>query len=163
MSVRLEIVRMLIPEKANIIIGQTHFIKSVEDIAEVVVTSVPGARFGLAFNEASGDRLVRYDGNDEELVKAAIENAQRIGAGHVFVLLVRDAWPINLLNQLKMVQEVAHIYCASANPVQVIVAETDQGRGVLGVVDGFTVVGVEGEADKKKRVDFLRKIGYKRS
>ncbi|MEM0088020.1 MAG: adenosine-specific kinase [Thermofilum sp.] len=163
MSVRLEIVRMLIPEKANIIIGQTHFIKSVEDIAEVVVTSVPGAKFGLAFNEASGDRLVRYDGNDEELVKAAIENAQRIGAGHVFVLLVRDAWPINLLNQLKMVQEVAHIYCASANPVQVIVAETDQGRGVLGVVDGFTVVGVEGEADKKKRVDFLRKIGYKRS
>jgi len=162
-SVRLEIVRMLIPEKANIIIGQTHFIKSVEDIAEVVVTSVPGAKFGLAFNEASGDRLVRYDGNDEELVKAAIENAQRIGAGHVFVLLVRDAWPINLLNQLKMVQEVAHIYCASANPVQVIVAETDQGRGVLGVVDGFTVVGVEGEADKKKRVDFLRKIGYKRS
>ncbi|MEM0494843.1 MAG: adenosine-specific kinase [Thermofilum sp.] len=163
MSVRLEIVRMLIPEKANIIIGQTHFIKSVEDIAEVVVTSVPGAKFGLAFNEASGDRLVRYDGNDEELVKAAIENAQRIGAGHVFVLLVRDAWPINLLNQLKMVQEVAHIYCASANPVQVIVAETDQGRGVLGVIDGFTVVGVEGEADKKKRVDFLRKIGYKRS
>ncbi|MEM3893159.1 MAG: adenosine-specific kinase, partial [Thermofilum sp.] len=162
-SVRLEIVRMLIPEKANIIIGQTHFIKSVEDIAEVVVTSVPGAKFGLAFNEASGDRLVRYDGNDEELVKAAIENAQRIGAGHVFVLLVRDAWPINLLNQLKMVQEVVHIYCASANPVQVIVAETDQGRGVLGVVDGFTVVGVEGEADKKKRVDFLRKIGYKRS
>lgn len=162
-SVKIEVVSMVIPEKANIIIGQSHFIKTVEDIAEVVTTSVPGAKFGLAFNEASGDRLVRFDGNDEELVKAAIENARRIGAGHVFVLLIREAWPINLLNQLKMVQEVAHIFCASANPVQVIVAETNQGRGVLGVVDGFTVVGVEGEAEKKKRMDFLRRIGYKRS
>lgn len=162
MSVKLDIVNMIIPEKANIIIGQTHFIKSVEDIAEAVVTSVPGIKFGLAFNEASGDRLVRFDGNDEELVRAAVENAQRIGAGHVFVLLIRNAWPINVLNQLKMVQEVAHVFCATANPVQVIVAETDQGRGVLGVVDGFTVVGVEGEAEKKKRAELLRKIGYKR-
>ncbi len=162
MSVKLEVVSMVIPERANIIIGQSHFIKSVEDIAEAVITSVPGAKFGLAFNEASGDRLVRFDGNDEELVRAAVENARRIGAGHVFVLLVRDAWPINVLNQLKMVQEVTHIFCATANPVQVIVAETEQGRGVLGVVDGFTVVGVEGEAEKRKRVEFLRRIGYKR-
>lgn len=162
MSIKIEAVSMIIPEKANIIIGQTHFIKTVEDIAETVVTSVPGVKFGLAFNEASGDRLIRFDGNDEELVNAAIENARRIGAGHVFVLLIRDAWPINLLNQLKMVQEVAHIFCASANPVQVIVAETDQGRGVLGVIDGFTVIGVEGDADKRKRLDFVRRIGYKR-
>ena len=159
---KLEVVSMVIPEKANIIIGQTHFIKSVEDIAEAIVTSVPNAKFGLAFNEASGDRLVRFDGNDDELVKAAIENARRIGAGHVFVLLIRDAWPINVLNQLKMVQEVVRIFCATANPVQVIVAETDQGRGVLGVVDGYTVVGVEGEAEKRKRIEFLRRIGYKR-
>ncbi|QOJ79692.1 adenosine-specific kinase [Infirmifilum lucidum] len=161
--IRIHVVEMILPEKSNIIIGQTHFIKSVEDIAETVVTSVPGAKFGLAFNEASGDRLVRWDGNDRELVDAAIENARRIGAGHVFVLLIRDAWPINILNQLKMVQEVARIFCATANPVQVIVAETGQGRGVLGVVDGYTVIGVESEEDKRRRIEFLRKIGYKRA
>jgi len=162
-SVKIHVVEMLLPEKSNIIIGQTHFIKSVEDIAEAVVTSVPNAKFGLAFNEASGDRLVRWDGNDKELIDAAIENARRIGAGHIFVLLIRDAWPINVLNQLKMVQEVASIFCATANPVQVIVAETSQGRGVLGVVDGYNVVGVESEEEKRKRVEFLRKIGYKRA
>jgi adenosine/AMP kinase len=156
------IVDVPVPEKTNVIIGQTHFIKSVEDIAEVVATSVPNARFGLAFNEASGDRLVRFDGNDPELVQLAIESAQRIGAGHVFVLYLRDAWPINILNQIKNVQEVAHVFCATANPVQVVVIETSQGRGVLGVVDGYTVVGVEKEEDKKKRIEFLRRIGYKR-
>ncbi len=161
--VKIHVVEMILPEKSNIIIGQTHFIKSVEDIAEAVVTSVPGIKFGLAFNEASGDRLVRWDGNDRELVDAAIENARRIGAGHVFVLLIRDAWPINVLNQLKMVQEVARIFCATANPVQVIVAETSQGRGVLGVIDGYTVIGVESEEDKRRRIEFLRKIGYKRA
>jgi len=160
---KVEVVEMVIPLRANIIVGQTHFIKSVEDIAEAVVNSVPGVKFGLAFNEASGDRLIRFDGNDEELVKAAIENARRIGAGHVFVLLIRDAWPINVLNQLKMVPEVARVFCATANPLQVVVIETSQGRGVLGVVDGFTVVGVEGEEDRKKRVEFLRRIGYKRA
>lgn len=160
---KLEVVEMKIPEKANIIIGQTHFIKSVEDIAEAVITTVPGVKFGLAFNEASGDRLVRWDGNDKELIEAAIENAKRIGAGHVFVLLIRDAWPINVLNRLKSVEEVASIFCATANPVQVIVAETNQGRGVIGVIDGFTVQGVEGEEDKKRRVEFLRRIGYKRA
>jgi adenosine/AMP kinase len=156
------IVDVPVPEKTNVIIGQTHFIKSVEDIAEVVATSVPNAKFGLAFNEASGDRLVRFDGNDPELVQLAIESAQRIGAGHVFVLYLRDAWPINILNQIKNVQEVAHVFCATANPVQVVVIETSQGRGVLGVVDGYTVVGVEKEEDKKKRIEFLRRIGYKR-
>jgi len=162
-SVKIHVVEMLLPEKSNIIIGQTHFIKSVEDIAEAVVTSVPNVKFGLAFNEASGDRLVRWDGNDKELIDAAIENARRIGAGHIFVLLIRDAWPINVLNQLKMVQEVASIFCATANPVQVIVAETSQGRGILGVVDGYNVVGVESEEEKRRRVEFLRKIGYKRA
>ncbi|NAZ25706.1 adenosine-specific kinase [Thermofilum sp.] len=156
------IVDVPVPEKTNVIIGQTHFIKSVEDIAEVVATSVPNAKFGLAFNEASGDRLVRFDGNDPELVQLAIESAKRIGAGHVFVLYLRDAWPINILNQIKNVQEVAHVFCATANPVQVVVIETSQGRGVLGVVDGYTVVGVEKEEDKKKRIEFLRRIGYKR-
>jgi len=162
-SVKIHVVEMLLPEKSNIIIGQTHFIKSVEDIAEAVVTSVPNVKFGLAFNEASGDRLVRWDGNDKELIDAAIENARRIGAGHIFVLLIRDAWPINVLNQLKMVQEVASIFCATANPVQVIIAETSQGRGILGVVDGYNVIGVESEEEKRKRVEFLRKIGYKRA
>ncbi|AGT35290.1 MAG: adenosine-specific kinase [Thermofilum sp.] len=156
------IIDVPVPEKTNVIIGQTHFIKSVEDIAEVVATSVPNAKFGLAFNEASGDRLVRFDGNDPELVQLAIESAKRIGAGHVFVLYLRDAWPINILNQIKNVQEVAHVFCATANPVQVVVIETSQGRGVLGVVDGYTVVGVEKEEDKKKRIEFLRRIGYKR-
>lgn len=160
---RIEVIDMLLPEKSNIIIGQTHFIKSVEDIAEAVVTSVPGVKFGLAFNEASGDRLVRWDGNDEELIKAAIENARKIGAGHVFVLIIRDAWPINILNKLKHTDEVASIFCATANPVQIIVAETRQGRGILGVIDGYTVVGVEKDEDKKKRIEFLRKIGYKRA
>ncbi|UNQ72693.1 adenosine-specific kinase [Infirmifilum sp. NZ] len=162
-SVKIHVVEMLLPEKSNIIIGQTHFIKSVEDIAEAVVTSVPNVKFGLAFNEASGDRLVRWDGNDKELIDAAIENARRIGAGHIFVLLIRDAWPINVLNQLKMVQEVASIFCATANPVQVIIAETSQGRGILGVVDGYNVIGVESEEEKRKRVELLRKIGYKRA
>jgi len=156
------IIDVPVPEKTNVIIGQTHFIKSVEDIAEVVATSVPNAKFGLAFNEASGDRLVRFDGNDPELVQLAIESAKRIGAGHVFVLYLRDAWPINILNQIKNVQEVAHVFCATANPVQVVVIETSQGRGVLGVVDGYTVIGVEKEEDKKKRIEFLRRIGYKR-
>jgi adenosine/AMP kinase len=162
-NLKIEVVDIPVPEKTNVIIGQTHFIKSVEDIAEVVITSVPTAKFGLAFNEASGDRLIRYDGNDYELTQLAIDAAKRIAAGHVFVLYLRDAWPINILNQVKNIQEVTHVFCATSNPVQVIVAETNQGRGVLGVVDGFTVTGVEREDDKKRRVDFLRKIGYKRA
>lgn len=162
MEVKIFAIPIKIPEGANVIIGRSHFIKTVEDIYESLVTSVPGIKFGLAFNEASGKRLVRYEGNDEELVKAAIEAALSIGAGHTFVLFIRGAYPINILNQLKMVQEVVLLYVATGNPVQVIVAETDQGRAVIGVVDGYSPLGVEGEEDKKERREFLRKIGYKK-
>jgi hypothetical protein len=161
-SLSLKVVPVRIPEGSNVIIGRSHFIKTVEDIYEALVTSVPGIKFGLAFNEASGKRLVRYEGNDEELTKAAVETALSIGAGHTFVLYIRNAYPINVLNQLKSVQEVVSIYVATANPVQVIVAETDQGRAVIGVVDGYTPLGVEGVEDKKERVEFLRRIGYKK-
>jgi adenosine/AMP kinase len=162
LEVKIFAIPIKIPEGANVIIGRSHFIKTVEDIYESLVTSVPGIKFGLAFNEASGKRLVRYEGNDEELVKAAIEAALSIGAGHTFVLFIRGAYPINILNQLKMVQEVVSLYVATGNPVQVVVAETDQGRAVIGVVDGYTPLGVEGEEDKKERREFLRKIGYKK-
>lgn len=162
MSVALKVVEVKVPEGANVIIGRSHFIKTVEDIYEVLVTSVPGIKFGLAFNEASGKRLVRYEGNDEELVKAAVDAALAIGAGHTFVLFIKNAYPINVLNQLKAVQEVVSLYVATGNPVQVIVAETSQGRAVIGVVDGFTPLGVEGPADKEERREFLRKIGYKK-
>jgi len=161
-SVSFKVVPVKIPEGANVIIGRSHFIKTVEDIYEVLVTSVPGIRFGLAFNEASGKRLVRYEGNDEELTRAAVDAALSIGAGHTFVLFIRNAYPINVLNQLKSVQEVVSIYVATGNPVQVLVAETDQGRAVVGVVDGYTPLGVEGDEDKKERHGFLRKIGYKK-
>ncbi len=160
-DVRIHVINVPIPEGANIIIGRTHFIKSVEDIYEALVTSVPGIKFGFAFNEASGKRLVRWEGNDDELVKKAIEAALKIGAGHTFVLFIRNAWPINILNQLKNVQEIVELYVATANPVQVIVAETDQGRAVIGIVDGYPPVGVETEEDKRERKEFLRKIGYK--
>jgi len=161
-SLRFEIVQLKIPESSNVIVGRSHFIKSVEDIYEALVTSSTSIRFGLAFNEASGKRLIRYDGNDEELEKAAIESARAIGAGHIFVVYLRNAWPINVLNALKNVHEVVTIYVATSNPVQIIVAETDQGRTVIGAVDGFTPIGVESEEDKEERIEFLKKIGYKR-
>ncbi len=159
---RFYIVNIPVPENTNVIIGRSHFIKTVEDLYEALVTSVPGIRFGFAFNEASGDRLVRWEANDEELKRLAIDAALKIGAGHVFVLYIRNAWPINILNTLKHVQEIVELYVATANPVQVIVAETDQGRAVIGVVDGYTPVGVEGDEDRRKRYEFLRKIGYKK-
>jgi len=162
LEVKIFKVPVKIPEGANVIIGKSHFIKTVEDIYEALVTSVPGIKFGLAFNEASGKRLVRYEGNDEELVKAAIDSALSIGAGHIFVLFIKNAYPINILNQLKHVQEIVSLYVATANPVEVIVAETDQGRAIIGVVDGFTPLGVESDEDKKERREFLRKIGYKK-
>ena len=162
-EVKFHVINVKLPEGSNVIIGQSHFIKSVEDIAEALATSAPTIKFGVAFNEASGDRLIRFDGNDEELVNAAVETAKAIGAGHVFVVFMRDAWPINVLTELKHVHEVVNIFCATANPVQVVVAETDQGRGVVAVIDGYTPVGVEKEEDKKKRAEFLRKIGYKRA
>ncbi len=161
-EVKLHVIDVKVPENTNVIIGRSHFIKTVEDIYEALVTSVPNIRFGLAFNEASGKRLVRWEGNDEELVKLAIETAKEIGAGHIFVLYIRNAWPINILNTLKHVQEVVELYVATANPVQVIIAETNQGRAVIGVVDGYTPVGVENEDDRRDRHEFLRKIGYKK-
>ena len=158
----LESVRMEFPGDANIIVGQSHFIKTVEDLYEAVATTVPQAKFGLAFNESSGPCLVRTEGNDDELRAAAVRNAQAIGAGHVFVLLLRNAYPINLLPALRNLPEVCSIFCATANPVEVIVASSAQGRGVLGVIDGSPPKGVEGPQDAAARRDFLRKIGYKR-
>lgn len=155
-------VPLVIPADCNVVAGQSHFIKTVEDLAEIVVTTVPGASFGLAFNEASGPCLVRTEGNDEALVAAAVDNATRVGAGHTFWLLLKGAYPINLLPAIKACQEVCHVFCATANPVQVLVAEHEQGRGVVGVVDGGSPLGVEDAAAKAARREFLRKIGYKR-
>jgi adenosine/AMP kinase len=155
-------IRLSIPENANIIVGQSHFIKTVEDLYEVITTGCPHAKFGVAFCEASGPCLIRADGNDEKLKKTAVENAVSVGAGHTFVILLRDAFPINVLNAVKNCPEVCSIYCATANPLEVIMAETGQGRGVLGVVDGFSPKGVETETDSRTRREFLRKIGYKR-
>ena len=157
-----KLVPVAIPENANVIIGQSHFIKTVEDLYEIMVTSVPGAAFGLAFNEASGPCLVRADGTDDNLRAAAIDAALAIGAGHTFVLFMRNAYPINVLNRVKDCPEVCRIFCATANPLQAVVAESGQGRGIVGVIDGSSPRGVEQEADREWRVGFLRKIGYKR-
>ena len=158
----LSAVSLQIPADSNLIAGQAHFIKTVEDLAEVVVTTVPGARFGLAFCEASGPCLIRTEGNDPELVGAAVANAERVASGHTFFLLLRGAYPINMLNAVKLCPEVARVFCATANPVQALVAGTDQGRGMLGVVDGSSPRGVEDDAARGARREFLRKIGYKR-
>ncbi|WP_088507025.1 adenosine-specific kinase [Burkholderia ubonensis] len=150
------------PETMNFILGQTHFIKSVEDIHEALVGTVPGIRFGLAFCEASGKRLVRRSGTDAELVELASRNATAIGAGHAFIVLLGDGfYPVNVLNAIKAVPEVCRIYCATANPTEVIVAETAQGRGIVGVVDGFAPLGVENDDDVRWRKELLRSIGYK--
>ncbi|NOZ81683.1 MAG: adenosine monophosphate-protein transferase [Candidatus Micrarchaeota archaeon] len=155
-------VKVKIPENCNVILGQSHFIKTVEDLYETLAESSPAIKFGLAFCEASGKRLIRSDGNDEELVRHAEKTAMDISAGHVFVIFLRDSYPINVLNRIKNVSEVCRIFCATANPLEVIVAETSQGRGVIGVVDGFTPKGVETEEDKKERNELLRKLAYKR-
>ncbi len=157
----LTIEQLEFPEGCNIILGQTHFIKTVEDIYEIMVGTVPTVKFGLAFCEASGDCLLRIEGNDEELKNVAETNGLRIGAGHTFFLVMRDAFPINVLNSIKMCQEVCHIFCATANPVQVITAETEQGRGVLGVIDGAPPKGVEKEKDVAWRKNLLRDFKYK--
>ena len=155
-------VRIEKPESVNLILGQSHFIKTVEDLYEALVTAAPGLKFGIAFNEASGDCLTRVEGNDEDLKGAAAGNAQALGAGHIFVVLLREGYPINVLNRVKEVQEVVGIFCATANPVEVIVAETGQGRGILGVIDGASPVGVEGEDGVAWRRGLLRRIGYKK-
>ena len=151
-----------IPADCNLVAGQAHFIKTVEDLAEIVVTTAPAAQFGLAFCEASGPCLIRTEGNEPELVEAAAANAERVGAGHVFILLLRGAYPISLLNAVKQCPEVCHVFCATANPVQALVARTEQGRGVVGVVDGAPPRGREDAPAKQERRDFLRRIGYKR-
>ena len=155
-------VRIEKPETANFILGQSHFIKTVEDIHEALVSTVPGIKFGLAFCEASGKCLIRWSGTDEALIKLARQNAQAIGAGHCFILFLGEgAFPINVLPAIKRVPEVCRIFCATANPTEVLVAETDQGRGIIGVVDGFAPQGLEGQEDIDWRQDFLRQIGYK--
>jgi hypothetical protein len=153
--------KLEIPEDCNIILGQTHFIKTTEDLYEIIATSVPGANFGIAFTEASGPCLIRTEGNDDLLIRLCVKNLQALGAGHVFCIILKNAFPINILNQIKLCPEVCSIYCATANPVEVIVAETPQGRGIMGVIDGFSPRGVETSEDKAHRKEFLRKIGYK--
>lgn len=156
-----KIVRIEKPEDMNFILGQSHFIKSVEDIHEAIVSTAPHMKFGLAFCESSGPALVRYSGNEERLIEIAKRNALNISAGHCFLIFMEDGYPVNILNTIKNVPEVCRIFCATANPVEVIIAETESGRGILGVVDGVKTKGVEGEEDIKKRKEFLRKIGYK--
>jgi hypothetical protein len=150
------------PEDVNFILGQTHFIKTVEDLYEILVSAVPGIKFGLAFCEASGACLIRSEGTDEEMIKLAEDNAKNIGAGHSFIIFLKTAYPINVLNQIKNCPEVCRIFCATANPCLVIIAESEQGRGILGVIDGSSPKGVEDEEGKKWRKELLRKIGYKR-
>jgi len=158
----LESVRLEVPPNGNIIMGQSHFIKTVEDLYEAMVNTVPQMKFGVAFNEASGPCLTRVDGNDPALMQLATRNATAVGAGHLFVIAMQEAYPINVTNIVQMTPEVCTLFCATANPVEVIVAKTEQGRGVLGVIDGSSPKGVESEQDAQNRRDFLRKIGYKR-
>jgi adenosine/AMP kinase len=161
-AVKIEVVPLAVPQGVNLILGQSHFIKTVEDLYEALSTASPHLRFGVAFAESSGPCLIRYDGNDEELTRLATELLLRLSCGHAFLVLLREGYPINVLNRIKEVQEVVSIYCATANPVQVIVAETEQGRGILGVIDGYRSKGIEGAEQKEERHRFLRKIGYKR-
>jgi adenosine/AMP kinase len=158
----LKAVRLEIPEGGNLIAGQTHFIKTVEDIYEAIVNTVPQMKFGVAFNEASGACLTRVEGNDEELKALAARNAAAVGAGHTFYVAMREGYPINVLNRIQEVPEVCSIFCATANPVEAIIAETEQGRGVLGVIDGSSPKGLETPDDVEWRHGLLRKIGYKR-
>jgi len=161
-NMELKNVRLSVPDDSNIIVGQSHFIKTVEDLYEAVVTGCPHAKFGIAFCEASGPCLIRIDGNHDELKRIAAENAMTMGAGHTFVIMLKNAFPINVLNAVKNCPEVCRIFCATANPLEVVLAETGQGRGVMAVIDGYSPKGVESEGDAKTRREFLRKIGYKR-
>jgi adenosine/AMP kinase len=159
---QIESVKVVFPEGTNVILGQSHFIKTVEDVYEAIVGTVPQAKFGLAFCEASGPCLVRVDGNDDDLKDIASANAMKIGAGHSFIVVMRETYPINLLNRIKEVQEVCGIFCATANPLEVLVVDNGRGRGIVGVIDGDKPKGVEGAKDAEDRRTFLRKIGYKR-
>jgi hypothetical protein len=158
----LQVVKIEKPEEVNFVLGQSHFIKTVEDVHEALVNSIPGIKFGLAFCEASGKCLVRWSGTDESMIVLAKENALRLGAGHSFIVFLGEGFfPVNVLNALKAVPEVARLFCATANPAEVIIAETAQGRGILGVIDGASPKGVEGDADIQWRKELLRTIGYK--
>jgi uncharacterized protein len=161
-EMELKTVRLEIPENGNIIVGQSHFIKTVEDIYEAIVNTVPQMKFGIAFNEASGARMTRVDGNDAGLRENATRNAQSIAAGHTFVVSMRDGYPINILGRIRDIPEICTIFCATANALEVVIAETEQGRGILGVIDGEGPKGVESEEDAEWRHGLLRKIGYKR-
>ena len=161
-SIKTSLVRIDVPEGINVIFGMTHFIKSVEDLYETLVESSPTLKFGVAFSEASGKRLIRHDGNDQSMIDAACKAATAVGCGHTFWIFLKDGFPVNVLNRVKNVSEVCRIFCATANPVQVIVGETSLGRGVMGVIDGEPPLGIEGPADKQERLAFLRTIRYKR-
>ncbi|MCX8023361.1 MAG: adenosine-specific kinase [Syntrophorhabdaceae bacterium] len=154
-------IRINIPEGLNIIIGQSHFVKTVEDMYEILAGSSPSLKFGVAFSEASGPCLVRYEGNDEELMKVAYETSLQLSCGHTFVIFLKDGYPINVLNAIKLCQEVCHVICATANPLEVIIAETEQGRGIMGVIDGARPKGVETDEAKKERKALLRRFRYK--
>jgi len=149
------------PDNCNIIVGQSHFIKTVDDLAEIIAGTVPGAKFGIAFCEASGPCLIRTEGTDQELVESAVKCAETVAAGHTFYVIIRDMYPINVLTQIKNCQETVNIFAATANPLQVITAESTQGAGIIGIIDGFSPKGTESEKDKEDRKSLLRKIGYK--
>jgi hypothetical protein len=157
----IETVKITIPDGCNLILGQAHFIKTIEDLYEIIATAIPQAKFGIAFSEASGPCLLRTEGNDSQLVDTCAAYLQALGAGHVFCILLRNAFPVSVLNQIKNCPEVCRIFCATANPLEVVVAGSSQGRGVMGVIDGFAPRGVEAPEDKMHRKEFLRKIGYK--
>lgn len=162
MAGELELVDVEFPEGANVIIAQSHFIKTVEDVYEALVSTVPGIRFGIAFNEASGPRLTRTEGNDAKLTSIASENASRIGVGHLLIILIQNAFPINVMPSLKAVTEITTVYCATSNPLKVVVLRQDGGAALIGVMDGHSPLGVEKEQDKRERHDFLRRIDYKK-
>ena len=161
MDLRIKIVKLEVPEDCNIILGQSHFIKTVEDLYEAIFNTVPQAEFGLAFGEASGDCLVRRAGNNQELVKLASKKMLEIGCGHSFLIYLKNAFPINVTQRIKSVPEVVNLFCATANPVEVLIVETEQGKGIIGVVDWFRPKGIETEEDVNQRQEFLRNIGYK--
>ena len=161
MDMQIKVVKLEAPEDCNIILGQSHFIKTIEDLYEAIFNTVPGAKFGIAFSEASGDCLVRIEGNNNELSELAGEKMLEIGCGHSFLIFLKNAFPINVSQRIKSVPEVVNLFCATANPVEILIAETEQGRGIIGVIDGFKPVGIETEEDIIFRKKFLREIGYK--
>lgn len=159
--VSVEIVEIDMPKDSNIILGYSHFIKTVEDLNEIIHVYAPQATYAIAFSEASGDRLIRFEGNDQELLETAVDGIKRLSAGHTFIIYLRNAFPISILNQIKNCQEVGRIFAATANPLSVVIAKSERGNGILGVIDGYSPVGVEEEGNKSKRRKFLRDIGYK--